>query len=132
MKTVFLDTVGLLALWDSTDQWHTPATQALGSIGPDTRTITTTFILAECGNAAARRPYRRFVDEMRNKLQMGNKLIVPTFQDWEDAWEAYRHGERGAPGIVDHISFVIMRRLGITEVFSNDQHFKTAGFVTLF
>ena len=25
---VFLDTVGLLALWDRSDQWHGPAVQA--------------------------------------------------------------------------------------------------------
>jgi uncharacterized protein len=36
------------------------------------------------------------------------------------------------PGIVDCISFVIMRRLGLTEVFSNDQHFAAAGFTPLF
>ena len=28
MTTVFLDTVGLLALWDQTDQWHDPAVAA--------------------------------------------------------------------------------------------------------
>jgi hypothetical protein len=27
MKTVFLDTAGLLALWDSSDQWHSAALQ---------------------------------------------------------------------------------------------------------
>jgi hypothetical protein len=28
MNTVFLDTVGLLAQWDSTDQWHAAADRA--------------------------------------------------------------------------------------------------------
>jgi predicted nucleic acid-binding protein len=32
----------------------------------------------------------------------------------------------------DHISFVVMRRLGITEAFTNDVHFQAAGFTTLF
>jgi predicted nucleic acid-binding protein len=35
-------------------------------------------------------------------------------------------------GIVDQVSFIIMRRLGITEAFTNDEHFRAAGFVTLF
>jgi len=36
------------------------------------------------------------------------------------------------PGIVDCISFAVMRRLGLTEAFTNDQHFTAAGFTTLF
>ena len=35
-------------------------------------------------------------------------------------------------GIVDHISFAVMRRLGIADAFTNDRHFKAAGFNTLF
>ena len=39
MKTVFLDTVGLLALWDGSDQWHeiaTARTQRFGLTGGNT------------------------------------------------------------------------------------------------
>jgi uncharacterized protein len=38
----------------------------------------------------------------------------------------------GDASIVDCISFAVMRRLGLTEVFFNDQHFVAAGFTTLF
>jgi predicted nucleic acid-binding protein len=58
--------------------------------------------------------------------------VVPTGEDWEQAWSAYRRGAAGDAGIVDHVSFVVMRRMGITDVFSNDRHFRTAGFNTLF
>jgi len=30
------------------------------------------------------------------------------------------------------VSFAVMRRLGITEAFTNDRHFGAAGFTTLF
>ena len=40
--------------------------------------------------------------------------------------------EAGQAGIVDHVSFAVMRRLGITQAFTNDRHFQTAGFETLF
>ena len=59
-------------------------------------------------------------------------LIVPTDDDWELAWAAYGRGEAGDAGIVDHVSFVIMRRLGITDAFTNDRHFQAAGFHSLF
>ncbi len=32
MSTVLLDTVGLVALWNRSDQWHTVATQAFQEI----------------------------------------------------------------------------------------------------
>jgi len=35
-------------------------------------------------------------------------------------------------GIVDQISFRLMRRLGLSEAFTNDQHFRAAGFMPLF
>ncbi len=39
------------------------------------------------------------------------------------AWQA---------GIVDQVSFIVMRRWGITEAFTNDRHFQAAGFRALF
>jgi uncharacterized protein len=132
VREVFLDTVGLLALWDSSDQWHEAAQRALAGLGPEIRTVTTTFVLLECGNAAARRPYRHLVGQMRQTLEAGGKLIVPTETDWRAAWEAYARAGPGAAGIVDHTSFTVMRRLRITEVFGNDHHFRAAGFATLF
>lgn len=127
-----MDTVGLLASWDSTDQWHNVAMHALGKLGSHVRTVTTTCVMLECGNAAARRRYRPLVDQMRTKLEAGGKLIQPTQEDWEQAWSAYRRGVAGDAGIVDHISFVVMRRMRITDAFTNDRHFRTAGFNTLF
>ena len=32
MNAVFLDTIGLLALWDEADQWHEPADQAFARL----------------------------------------------------------------------------------------------------
>ncbi len=133
MNTVFLDTVGLLAQWDATDQWHNAAARALHElISSGQRTISTTFVFLECGNAAARRPYRNLVDQTRAALEASGRLIVPTQADWRNAWTAYARGEAADAGIVDRISFAVMRRLGITEVFSNDRHFNAAGFATLF
>ena len=59
-------------------------------------------------------------------------LIKPTAKDYEDAWEAFDRGDAGQAGITDQISFIVMRRLGIHDAFSNDRHFKAAGFTVLF
>jgi predicted nucleic acid-binding protein len=133
MKGVFLDTVGMLAVWDDTDQWHNAAQIAYKRLLSDGRPLLTTpMVLFECGNAAARRPYRSDVNDLRLYLMQENLLVEPTVDEIETGWQGYIRGEAGQAGIVDHVSFVVMRRLGLTEAFTNDRHFQAAGFVILF
>ena len=133
MKDLFLDTVGIIAVWDDADQWHAAAFAAYQKLlAYGRRVITTPAILLECGNAAARRPYRTDVTDLRRMLMKEKLLIEPTAQEIEDAWTAYERGEAAQAGIVDHVSFQVMRRLGITDAFTNDKHFEAAGFTVLF
>lgn len=88
--------------------------------------------MLECGNAAARKPFRDAVDRLCVKLEAADQLIFPTQADWLAAWSAYRKGEAGSAGIVDQVSFIVMRRLGMTRAFTNDRHFQAAGFEILF
>lgn len=131
--TVFLDTVGLIALWDQADQWHSAAQQAFSLMQRANFVgVTTDSILLECGNAAARRPYRMDVLKLRQSLAESGRLIVPTEGDLRQAWEDYERGRSGDAGIVDCISFAVMRRLGLVDAFTNDQHFAAVGFNSLF
>jgi uncharacterized protein len=133
MTEVFLDTVGLIAVWDTADQWHSAADGVFRVLlAQGRRLVTTELVLVECGNAAARRPYRRQVSELRRALRDEGMMIKPTAEEIEEAWDAYHRGEAGHAGIVDHVSFIVMRRLELTEVFSNDRHFEAAGFTRLF
>jgi predicted nucleic acid-binding protein len=133
MSAVFLDTVGLIAVWDTSDQWHSAAEVAyrrLLALGR--RLATTNLVLIECGNASSRRPYRSRVNALRKLLEQGRMLIEPNPQEMEEAWAAFDRGEAAQAGIVDHVSFVVMRREGITEAFTNDRHFQATGVITLF
>ncbi len=133
MKTVFLDTVGLIALLDVSDQWHELANGAHRLVKDEqSRFVTTSFVILECGNAASRRPYRQHIDQIMRQLRSDKALIVPTESDWELAWSTFENSHIGSAGIVDCVSFVVMQRLGITEAFTNDEHFRAAGFTTLF
>jgi predicted nucleic acid-binding protein len=129
MSAVLLDTVGLLARWDKSDQWHDAAQTAyLRLIRERVRMVTTPFVLMECGNAAARKSYRRDVADLREFMEMAGAVIQPTPTDWQEAWAAYRRGDSDEAGIVDHVSFAVMRRLGLRQAFTNDRHFRAAGF----
>jgi len=133
VSDVFLDTVGMIAVWDETDQWHVNAKVAYDLLfSQGDKLVTTSLVLCECGNASARRPYRPDVCELRRTLAQEGLLIEPTAQELEKAWASSERGEAGEAGIVDHVSFVVMRRLEITHAFTNDRHFQPAGFTTLF
>ena len=133
MRVVFADTVGLLAIWDERDQWHQQASVVYAELlAVNARILTTTYVLLECGNAAARRPYRDALIQLRQRLQLNGLLIRPSEADCEVAWSAFERRSEPSAGIVDHISFEVMRRLGIQEAFTNDRHFAAAGFQVLF
>ena len=124
MSVVFADTVGLLAIWNRDDQWHQQAQGALQQLRKARAVFyTTRCVLLECGGEVCR---------LRRSLTADETLIEPTASDWEAAWFAYERGEAGDAGIVDQTSFQVMRRLGLTRAFTNDGHFRAAGFETLF
>jgi hypothetical protein len=104
LNRVFLDTVGLIALWDESDQWHAAAATAFQQIKTSSAILySTTFVMLECGNAAARRPYRGAVDRLRKALETASCLLHPNEDEWKDAWGAYAADPVGGPGIVDHV-----------------------------
>jgi predicted nucleic acid-binding protein len=131
--TVFLDTVGLLAIWDESDQWHQAAQGCFEKLmASRIELITSSSVLLECGSAAARRPYRPAVSRLCRQMEQSGRLVTPTGEDWRLAWLAYEKGEGDSAGIVDHLSFAIMRRLGLSKAFTNDGHFRASGFEILF
>lgn len=133
MNGVFLDTVGLIAVWDTSDQWHAAAEEVfVHLLRENIPLLTTSYVLLECGNAASRRPYRHRANALRVQLRETGLLFDPTDQETDVAWLAYDRREAGEAGIVDQSSFIVMRRLGVRQAFTNDGHFTAAGFETLF
>jgi uncharacterized protein len=93
--------------------------------------VTTTSVLLECGNAAARHTYRKDVGDLPRTLLALHGLIEPTPKKSNRRGPTMA-GFAGNAGIVDCISFVVMRRLGLSDAFTNDRHFQAAGFTILF
>jgi predicted nucleic acid-binding protein len=133
VSDVFLDTVGLLALLNHSDQWRADAVASFASLQAAHRGfVATELIFYEAGNALARTSLRAAVDNIRVELRDQGKIEALTNADCENAWQLYRSRRNGDASIVDCVSFVVMRRLGLIEAFTNDQHFAAAGFTPLF
>ena len=112
---MFLDAVGLIGLWDEDDQWHRQAAVVFDQIERRAdRIYSTSYVIAECANATSRWPGRRCVEVLVQTLEAADGLIFPSDADWHAAWTRYSAGHAGAPGLVDELSFVVMRRLGLT------------------
>jgi uncharacterized protein len=133
MRKVFADTVGLIARWDASDQWHERAKAAFRDLLAQRAVlVTTTYVLLECGNASARYAYRETVVRFKQEAEAKGLVIHSNEADWQFAWDAYSRGDADLAGIVDQVSFQVMRRLKIREAFTNDRHFTAAGFQVLF
>jgi predicted nucleic acid-binding protein len=129
VNTIFLDTVGLVALWDRKDAWHSAAKACFSRLDlKTTRLVTTSLILLECANHAARRAYRDEVTRLRDDLILAGDLYELLTDEVSQAWEDYARGTFGTAGVIDLVSFAVMRRLSSTEAFTNDRHFAAAGF----
>lgn len=133
MSQIFLDTVGVLALLDVRDQWHAVAETAwVRMLASKADFLTTTLVLVECANAAARRSHRAEIVELKESLTAIGAVVIPTEEEWGLAWRNYARGDAASAGIVDHLSFLVMRRYRLTQAFTNDRHFSAAGFEVLF
>ena len=133
MNGVFLDTVGLLGLWDEDDQWHASAVAAFEQMSLRREPLfTTSYIIAECANATARWIDRTRIATLARSLHASGGFIFPDDDDWSLAWIRYTAGAPGGPGLVDHLSFAVMQRPVLHQAFTNDRHFAAAGFEPLF
>ena len=76
MRGVFLDSVGLLALWNASDQWHPAAAKTAHRrvFESDEPMWTTTLVLYECGNRAAQRAeFRGLVVAFWDEIGVGRQ-----------------------------------------------------------
>lgn len=133
-NTLFVDTGAWYALADRSDQHHNEAVEIypkLLSGNPPLKTtnliIAETYILIRRGIgyqaaiafleniASSPRVVRIYSD---SKLEETAESILRQYQDQDFSY-------------TDAVSFVVMKQNGITEAFSFDKHFVTAGFTLI-
>ena len=130
--TVFVDTSALFALLDAEDAGHHLVYPAWSDgIDEGAGFVTTDYVLVESVSLAQRRlgldAVRVLVEEM---LPMVDTLWV-TAADHSAALNALLAAGRRRLSLVDCVSFIVMRRLGIREYLGLDTHFLEQGFTPL-
>ena len=128
---IFLDTLFVIALINQRDQYHKLAVE-LAARYERKRFLITDAILLEVGNALARKYRQQAVEVITHLLTSEDvevvRLTPALFDESFALYKAYRDKEWG---LIDCISFVVMRQFDIQESLTFDQHFAQAGFRVL-
>lgn len=129
---VFVDTSAIYAHLDARDANHALAVRVWDKrVDGDTRFDTTNYVLLELIALVQRRLGRNAI---RNILEDFIPLLNVEWVEEQTHDLALRtvlaSGQRGI-SMVDAVSFEVMRRRGITSVFTFDHHFEDEGFERL-
>ena len=131
MSQTFVDAQFVVALINQRDQYHETARE-LSNEFAGRPLITTDVVLIEIGNALARKFRSQSVEVIEYFHRAANVEIVRlTAVLFAEAFSLYRARPDKAWGMTDCISFVVMRRAGIRDALTCDQHFTQAGFTPL-
>ncbi|MFN8624339.1 MAG: PIN domain-containing protein [Chloroflexota bacterium] len=124
---VFVDTSALLAFLDADDAGHARALRGRDAI-EGSRLVTHGYVVMESLALIRRRlgpiAARRFIDELLPALD----IIDPDAELRSAIVESWRTELATTISFVDHASFVIMRRSGLTRAWALDADFRQAGF----
>ena len=131
---VFLDTAYAIALSVETDEFHDKALRLADQIEDQKVTLVTTrAILLEIGNALSKAYFRKAAVALLDSLENDrNVTIVPFTQElYTTAFQLFQTRMDKEWGMIDCVSFVVMKQYGISESLTTDQHFQQAGFTAL-
>jgi predicted nucleic acid-binding protein len=131
LAEVFVDTSFVVALVNKKDQNHDLALD-LSQQFTGYSLVTTDAILLEIGNALSRNFKRECIETIEDFLTSDDVQVIhlrpPLFRK---AFDLYKSRSDTLWGLIDCVSFVVMKELGITEALSADKHFEQAGFTVL-
>lgn len=131
---VFLDTGYVIALSVEADENHERAVELAEQLEAEqTRLVTTRAIMLEIGNALSKLRYRQAAVELLNALENDSSVEIVPFSEelFAEALELFSSHLDKEWGLVDCVSFIVMREHGLTEALTTDKHYEQAGFRAL-
>ena len=130
-KPIFVDTLFIVASINPRDQYHRHAAELVKRFKGHPLLITDAVLL-EIGNALARNFKKEAVEIIERFLNSNQvEVVALTPELFREALVLYKAYQDKEWGLVDCVSFVVMRRKNITSALTFDQHFVQAGFQAL-
>jgi predicted nucleic acid-binding protein len=129
LKPLFVDTGYVIALINQNDQYHHQA-QRLAEQYEGYPLVTTDAVLLEIGNALSRIAKTEASQILRYFQQADEVTLIhmnPVL--FRRALEHYEQYQDKSWGLVDCLSFIVMREMEITTALAFDNHFVQAGFL---
>lgn len=131
-RHVFLDTSFFKALIDTKDEFHTRALVWWEDKARTTRLYATSnYILDETFTLVRNRCSKAIAFDVRDLLaevEPSIDIVRVILKDETDAWQWFEK-DWSKLSFTDCVTFVQMKRLGLTNVATFDEHFKRAGFM---
>ncbi|MCP4107343.1 MAG: type II toxin-antitoxin system VapC family toxin [Desulfobacteraceae bacterium] len=131
MKPVFVDTSALIAIGNRRDAFHSQAVKIKDELKKSGRNfVTTNAVLLEFGNAFSPVNLRPVAVKMIEAVRASKKWECVSTDDTlvERGFQKFRQIKDKDWGLVDCISIIVSKDIGITEIFTTDHHFEQAGF----
>jgi predicted nucleic acid-binding protein len=128
---IFVDAHYVVALISTKDQHHDRAVH-LSEKFERLQMLITDAVLLEIGNGLAKRYRSQAVDVIEKaKNSSGIQLVRLSAELFDRGLDVFRSHQDKQWGLVDCISFVVMRDFGVTDALTHDVHFEQAGFRAL-
>ena len=133
IRKVFVDTSYVLALFNTSDEFHIKAKAIKKFTLYHNKIITTEAILLEIGNALSKRNLRQRCSAfIKGFYETKNIEVVPlTTELIKEGLELFEKRKDKEWGLVDCISFVVMKKHRIKDALAADDHFIQAEFNAL-
>jgi len=131
MTQIFVDTSFIVALINERDQYHEQAIK-LADQYDGQPLVVTDVVLLEVSNALARRYKQEAIQAIEDLLSSEDVEVVRLSSElFNQAFELYKARPDKGWGLVDCISFVVMKNQNTGAALTFDQHFTQAGFQAL-
>ncbi len=130
MKTL-IDTSFVVALVNKRDEDHEKALEFSFDFNRK-QTIITDAILLEIGDSLSRRFKKECIEAIEGFFESEEVEVIRLNETlFNKAFELYKTHTDKTWGLVDCISFVVMKENNITDALTSDKHFVQAGFCAL-
>ena len=128
---IFVDTAFVVAWISPNDALHIRAVELLNKIRSE-QWLTTDCVLLEIGNSLARIHRAEAIRVIENFLSDEKIEVVGLDANlFSRAFELFRTRNDKSWGLIDCVSFVVMKEHEVTDALTNDRHFQQAGFKAL-